>query len=64
MAIFADAATAQARLEGTSGPAFQLDAGVGLRLRVPGSERTLRVDYAHGLRDQANALTVGIVVRD
>ena len=63
MAIFADAANAQARLEGTAGRTFHVDAGVGLRLRVPGSERTLRVDYAHGLRDrQANALTFGIIV--
>jgi hypothetical protein len=62
IAAFADAAHATNRLTGAPGRPFQLDAGSGLRIRVPGSDRTLRIDYAHGLRDRhASALTVGIV---
>jgi hypothetical protein len=37
----------------------QTDLGAGLRLRLPGVGRALRIDLAHGLRDGANALTVG-----
>jgi hypothetical protein len=40
----------------------EVDAGVGVRLRVPGRDGVLRVDYARGLRDGANALTVGWMV--
>lgn len=42
----------------TSGRA-QADIGAGLRLRFPGDSRVLRIDFAHGLRDGANALSVG-----
>jgi hypothetical protein len=53
-AAFVDAARA------TDGDrdAREVDAGVGLRLRVPG-EGTLRLDFARGLRDGADALSVG-----
>jgi hypothetical protein len=37
----------------------QVDVGTGLRVKVPGWERTLRVDVAHGVRDGRNAVTVG-----
>ena len=37
---------------------FHIDAGIGLRLRVPGAGG-LRVDLARGLRDGATALSVG-----
>ena len=37
----------------------QTDLGAGLRVRLPGAEHTLRIDLAHGLRDGANALTIG-----
>jgi hypothetical protein len=36
-----------------------VDVGGGLRVHVPGIERLLRIDVAHGLRDGANAVTVG-----
>jgi len=35
-----------------------IDAGVGLRLRVPGASGVLRVDAARGLRDRAAALSI------
>jgi hypothetical protein len=38
---------------------FQLDAGAGLRIEVPGYAGLLRIDYGHGLRDDAHAITVG-----
>jgi hypothetical protein len=37
----------------------QVDVGAGVRVKVPGSARVLRVDFARGLRDGATALTVG-----
>jgi len=58
-AAFLDAASASERLNASVGRAFQLDAGAGLRLRLPGAMNTLRVDYAHGLRDGADAWTIG-----
>jgi len=62
IAVFADTAHATDRLEGATGRSFQVDVGSGLRFRFPGSDRTLRIDYAHGLRDRrASAITVGIV---
>jgi len=63
LAVFADGASA-------SGP-LQVDAGVGIRLRAASLFRpgeggagltrgaTLRIDYAHGLRDGADAVSVG-----
>ena len=36
-----------------------VDAGVGVRIRLPGQRSILRVDYGRGLRDSANALTIG-----
>jgi len=61
LAAFADGASA-------SGP-LQVDAGVGVRLRAAALLRqgdggqtrggTLRIDYAHGLRDGADAVSVG-----
>jgi hypothetical protein len=38
---------------------LQIDLGGGLRIKIPGAEGVLRVDAAHGMRDGANALTVG-----
>ena len=57
LAGFADAAAASDRMSGAEGRPFQVDVGAGLRLGLPGG--TLRVDYAHGLRDGENAATVG-----
>jgi len=56
-AVFADSANASARMKGALGYAFHVDAGAGLRVRVPGG--TLRVDYARGLRDDRDAVTIG-----
>jgi hypothetical protein len=37
----------------------QVDAGFGLRIKIPGTPGMLRADVAHGIRDGANALTIG-----
>jgi hypothetical protein len=58
VAGFVDVAQARRQLDGGSEPA-QSDAGAGLRLRLPGDARILRIDFAHGLRDGTNALSVG-----
>lgn len=57
VAMFVDAARASRTLSDAS--SSNVDVGGGFRLRLPGAGRTLRVDVAHGLRDGANALTVG-----
>ena len=58
VAMFVDTARASRALD--SSPSLtQVDAGIGVRLRIPGIPRTLRIDAAHGLRDGANAITVG-----
>jgi hypothetical protein len=58
LAAFIDAARASRRLT-SGGEAVQVDLGGGVRVKVPGSPGVLRIDVAHGLRDGANALTVG-----
>jgi hypothetical protein len=61
IAGFADVAGAARRLEGDDMLAH-VDAGVGIRLRLPGAGNgTVRADYARGLRDGRQAITVGIV---
>lgn len=57
VALFADLARASDR--STAGAVTQLDLGAGLRLHLPGVNKALRVDVAHGIRDGANALTIG-----
>jgi hypothetical protein len=60
VAAFVD--VARATRQTSSGTHVNLaDVGGGLRIRVPGVNRVLRVDLAHGLQDGANALTVGWV---
>lgn len=62
VAAFADTAHASDRLSGAPGRPFQVDIGSGVRVRLPGSDRTFRFDYAHGLRDRhASAISVGII---
>ncbi|MEZ5293860.1 MAG: C39 family peptidase [Vicinamibacterales bacterium] len=56
-AAFADTARAWRRAAG--GPAWQSDAGIGLRLVLPGGAGELRADAARGLRDRGHALSVG-----
>jgi predicted double-glycine peptidase len=58
IAGFVDVAQATRRIDGTTGP-VQTDAGGGIRIRIPGAPGLLRLDIAHGLRNGANALTVG-----
>jgi hypothetical protein len=58
-AVFADAAAAGGRPPFARGHAFQVDAGAGLRVRVPGRSGLFRVDYARGLRDGAHAWIIG-----
>jgi hypothetical protein len=62
LAGFLDAARAwrQVMPEPTDTPT-QYDIGVGLRMRIPGVSGLLRMDMAHGLRDGANAFTVGFI---
>ena len=57
-AIFVDAARAERRT--ADGAAWNVDAGIGLRLAVPGSG-LLRLDVGRGLRDGATAFSVAWV---
>ena len=44
----------------TNDPApARIDVGAGLRVKIPASDRVLRIDIAHGLTDRAKAFTVG-----
>jgi predicted double-glycine peptidase len=58
IAGFADVARASRQADFGSTP-VHVDVGAGLRIRIPGTPGALRADVAHGLRDGANALTVG-----
>lgn len=57
LALFADAGRATRR--GQPGAAEHVDAGVGLRLRLPGGGGAVRIDFARGLRDGRHALSAG-----
>jgi hypothetical protein len=58
VAAFIDVARASQQV--LPGPGiWQSDVGAGLRMRVPGSTRTLRLDAAYGLRDGASAIGIG-----
>ncbi len=59
VAGFLDAAIAADRLVGTERDPFLLDAGIGLRARMPGRPGTFRIDYAHGIRDGAHRISAG-----
>lgn len=58
-AFFVDAARASRRL--APGDAWHVDAGIGLRVAVPGSS-VLRVDLAKGLRDGSTRVSAGWAV--
>ncbi len=60
IAAFVDIARASQQVMPVPG-IWKADVGAGLRLRVPGSTRTLRVDAAYGLRDGASAIGVGLI---
>jgi hypothetical protein len=59
MAAFVDAARASGGLDDTAPPAWNVDAGVGLRLRLLQGGGVARLDAARGLRDGRMALSVG-----
>jgi len=56
-AVFADAARPWRGLDGAADRG-RLDAGIGMRLRVPGSGGVIRADFARGLSDGAHAFSV------
>jgi hypothetical protein len=66
IAVFLDAARAWNRIEAeptTSSPRLHLDAGAGLRIRIPGGRQALRLDYAYGLRDGRHVVSAGWIGR-
>lgn len=58
-AAFTDAAASGNRTAFAQGHAAQVDAGVGVRIRVPGRSGVFRIDYARGLRDGVHAWVIG-----
>jgi len=58
-AAFVDAAQAWNGLGGLEASPFQVDAGVGLRVRLPQDAGSLRLDVAHALRDGHFAFSAG-----
>lgn len=54
-AVFADTAVAGSRPVFATGLPFQIDAGIGLRVRVPGRGGVFRIDVARGMRDGSRA---------
>ena len=61
LAAFADAATASHRLD-AGGTLMHVDVGAGVRLRLPGAgSGMVRADYAVGVRDGQQRVSVGIV---
>lgn len=57
VALFTDTARAWQRT--TPGAAWHSDAGIGLRLALPGNIGTLRLDVARGLRDAVHVVSAG-----
>src|SRR5262249_19856579 len=58
LAAFADFARATDRLPGATGEPVQLDAGGGVRRRLPGSDGAFHLDVARGLRDGDMAVSL------
>ena len=58
IAAFVDAARAS-RQASDDGARLQIDPGVGVRIKIPGTPGVLRADVARGVRDGKNALTFG-----
>jgi len=58
IAVFADAAQAWRRQGGIGRSHLYVDAGGGLRVRIPGRAEVLRIDLAHGLRGGGAAASV------
>jgi hypothetical protein len=59
VAGFVDAARAWHRLEDADGARLLVDAGMGIRVRAPGSAGVIRVDLARGLRGGGTVLSAG-----
>jgi Peptidase_C39 like family len=59
VAAFVDVARASHRAAAAAGDPFQIDGGIGIRIKPAGQKGCLRVDFGNGLRDRAHALTVG-----
>jgi hypothetical protein len=60
LAAFVDAAQAWRRLSRDASPLF-IDAGIGLRLRVPARGEMIRLDAAHGLRGGGARFSLGVI---
>src|SRR4051812_9185956 len=58
VAAFTDVARASRQASGGETP-VHVDIGAGLRIKIPGTPGVLRADYGRGIRDGANAVTVG-----
>jgi len=59
IATFVDTAQAWDGLAGPGGSPFEVDVGAGIRLKVPQSAGTARIDVARGLRDGGTAVSIG-----
>jgi len=59
IAAFVDTARAWQRLSGLEASPLYVDAGVGIRVGVPGSDGGIRIDMAHGLRGGGTVLSAG-----
>ncbi len=59
VAGFIDTARAARRMPLAGGDPFHVDAGLGVRVKIPGARGTLRADVGRGLRDGATAFTIG-----
>jgi hypothetical protein len=59
IAAFVDTARAGRRLSGLDASPLYVDAGVGMRVGVPGSGGEIRIDVAHGLRGGGSVLSAG-----
>ena len=59
VAAFADLARATDGLRPERDRRLHVDVGAGMRFRIPGRDGLVRIDYGHGIRDRARALTLG-----
>lgn len=59
VAVFTDAGHATHRLPGATGDPLSIDSGIGLRAKTPGVDGIARLDYARGLQDGQQRVTVG-----
>ena len=59
VAAFVDAARSTRTLDASADNGLHIDVGMGFRLKLPGRDGALRVDYGRGLRDGQHAVTIG-----